>query len=238
MNTPILSNHYGKPEIKRAKMRLLLLVSCGLVCLVLFRITGSHSLLSLYLPDFPGDKEFSGIVYYFILSFLFMFLIPVMMVRRIMKIDLRTLGLQYGERKKGVIFVLLFLPVIIGIFIYPASRMSVFQAAYPLFPGAGEKFHVFLFYELLYGLYYFSYEFFYRGYLLFGMKEYIGSTWSLLFQIIPSTVMHIGKPVPEIVSCIPAGIFFGLIAFKTRSFLYVFIIHWFIGIMLDTFIVF
>jgi membrane protease YdiL (CAAX protease family) len=42
-------------------------------------------------------------------------------------------------------------------------------------------------------------------------------------------VAHFGKPELEALSCIFGGSAFGYVAWRTRSFLYPFLIHWFLA---------
>ena len=53
-----------------------------------------------------------------------------------------------------------------------------------------------------------------------------------------STVMHIGKPEGETMAAIVAGLVFGLVAMRTRSVLYVILLHWYVGLMTDLFCIF
>lgn len=73
----------------------------------------------------------------------------------------------------------------------------------------------------------FGWEFFFRGWLLFGYARKFGSH-ALWLQAVPFALAHLGKPEIETLSTIFGGFVFGLIAWRTRSFLYPFLIHWFI----------
>ena len=53
-----------------------------------------------------------------------------------------------------------------------------------------------------------------------------GSLW---LQAVPFALAHIGKPEVETLSTIFGGFAFGWVAWRTRSFLYPFLIHWFIA---------
>jgi membrane protease YdiL (CAAX protease family) len=108
-------------------------------------------------------------------------------------------------------------------------------------------------------LYYVPWEFFFRGFLLFpfalaaerafrlesegghgGDREASGAiaiAALVLFQTIPSTLLHFGHPLSELLSAVPAGIIFGILAWKTRSIVPGLILHAAIGIGTDGFIV-
>ena len=72
-----------------------------------------------------------------------------------------------------------------------------------------------------------GWEFFFRGWILFGYAEEFGEH-ALWLQAVPFALAHIGKPEVETLSTIFGGFLFGLVAWRTKSFLYPFLIHWFI----------
>jgi membrane protease YdiL (CAAX protease family) len=75
----------------------------------------------------------------------------------------------------------------------------------------------------------FSLEFFYRGFLLFGVKERFGGG-AVLVQMIPFAILHIGKPEVEAVGCVLSGAYFGYVAYRTGSVWPVFLIHLFVNV--------
>lgn len=74
----------------------------------------------------------------------------------------------------------------------------------------------------------FGWEFIFRGWILFGYARKFGPE-SLWLQAVPFALMHNGKPEVETLSTIFGGFAFGWIAYRTKSFLYPFLIHWFIS---------
>jgi membrane protease YdiL (CAAX protease family) len=80
--------------------------------------------------------------------------------------------------------------------------------------------------ELLFdaALYMFAWEFLFRGYMLFGLEKSIGKG-AIFVQAIPFVLLHFGKPFLETLFCIPGGFILGYVAYRTRSFLPCFIIH-------------
>ena len=73
-----------------------------------------------------------------------------------------------------------------------------------------------------------GWEFFFRGWILFGYARKFGPE-ALWLQAVPFALAHIGKPEIETLSTIFGGFAFGWVAWRTRSFLYPFLIHWFIA---------
>jgi membrane protease YdiL (CAAX protease family) len=72
----------------------------------------------------------------------------------------------------------------------------------------------------------FAWEFFFRGWLLwsFGRKYGTDAIW---LQIVPFALMHVWKPEIEQLSTVLGGAFFGLLAWRTKSFIWGWLLHWF-----------
>ena len=73
-----------------------------------------------------------------------------------------------------------------------------------------------------------GWEFLFRGWILFGYARKFGPE-ALWLQAVPFALMHNGKPEVETLSTIFGGFAFGWVAYRTKSFLYPFLIHWFIA---------
>jgi membrane protease YdiL (CAAX protease family) len=73
----------------------------------------------------------------------------------------------------------------------------------------------------------FASEYFFRGFLIFGLKRKLGEA-SILIQTIPSCWCTWASPSWKTLSTILTGILFGYIAYRGRSFWPAFIIHLFI----------
>ena len=211
------------------------------VLLTVYRYYGSPGFFDGHLARFFAGTDRAplyGTLYGFFSCFFLMLVVPAVLIRCVLKKRVGEFGLRAGETRVGLAIVGLLLPLIVVLLLWPASRQAAFRAEYPLFRGAGRTLTLFVAYELLYAVYYLGWEFFFRGFMLFGLKDSVGAANSILIQTIPSTLLHIGKPDGEIFAAIVAGIAFGAIALRTRSILYVFLLHWLIGVALDVFIVF
>lgn len=84
------------------------------------------------------------------------------------------------------------------------------------------------------GLELIGWEFVFRGFLLFALYPACGPL-AIILQAVPFTIAHFGKPELETLSCIFGGSAFGYIAWRTRSFLYPFLIHWFLVVITISF---
>ena len=122
-------------------------------------------------------------------------------------------------------------PVVIAV-----SFLPDFARKYPLCDTARTDVRLFLLYQAMYGIYFLAWEFFFRGWMLRGLEGQFGSA-AIWLQTIPFVLMHFGKPMPETLGAIPAGLFLGWIAWRSRSFLYGWIVHWGVAAAMDTSVV-
>ena len=74
----------------------------------------------------------------------------------------------------------------------------------------------FVVWEVEYLSTFFAVEFFFRGYLLFGLRRYLGSL-SLFVSMVPYCLIHVLKPAPEAIGSIVAGLLLGTLALCTGS---------------------
>ncbi|HVP35957.1 MAG TPA: type II CAAX endopeptidase family protein [Terriglobales bacterium] len=226
----------GKIELKT----FVILLSASIL-LVIFKYYGyPQSFVSIFHTACGVDFKncFPAHIYFFLCSVGLLILVPFALIKFVFKEKLSDYGLKKGDFKFGMISFLILFPLIALAMILPSSRMPQFRAEYPLFALAGKAFSLVLLYELLYGFYYISWEFFFRGYLLFGLKDIFGEWNAILIQTLPSVLMHIGKPNGEILASIAAGMLFGKLALRGKSIYYVFFLHWCIGMALDFFILY
>jgi len=112
-----------------------------------------------------------------------------------------------------------------------------------VFNGVHVNLKALLYYELAMGFYMFGWEFFFRGFLLFGLQKTWLRTWGAvfvqagLFALLHwSWKAHAAKPGLEVLTAFPGGLILGALALKTRSFLYGYLVHWGISVTLDLFL--
>ncbi len=110
------------------------------------------------------------------------------------------------------VYALLFLPV--GLVVAVAARQPDFQLQYPFYAGRGWADQ--LAWEVGYGLQFLALEFFFRGFILRGLSAEMGAS-AVLAMAMPYCMLHYGKPLPECVGSIVAGMVLGLLAMDTKS---------------------
>lgn len=230
-----------KPAIDRERFAPSLIVISSPILLTIYYY---HGYANRFLEVFPGFQRHSlvelyQVIFQFISFFLLCFVIPVLFTRLYLKRPLRDFGLTLGDFRKGLRFATVVIPLIVLPLTYVASRMADVRAEYPLAKILLSRSDLIVWYELCYVVFfYIAWEFYFRGFLLFGLREPLGDFMAILVQTVPSSLIHLGKPEGEALGSIVAGLVFGLVALRTRSIWYVFMVHAAIGVLTDLFIIF
>ena len=158
------------------------------------------------------NRLLSGMVLYLV--------VPLLIILVLFRESPAKYGMGIGDWRAGLLLTGLGCAfVAIGVFFI--AKLSDFQGYYRYASVSGR----FPFW-LADGIDLISWEFFFRGFLLFALYRACGPI-ALVLQAVPFTMAHFGKPALETFSCIFGGTVFGYIAWRTRSFLYPFLIHWF-----------
>lgn len=179
-----------------------------------------------------SDDKFYSTLYWFSADGFLMFILPIILIPLVLKGKLSDYGFRIGDFKFGLKSSVLFIVVMLP-FLWIASGSESFAKTYPQGgPFVRENIEVLLYYELFVGFYMFAWEFFWRGYMMFGLKEKFGY-YAIFIQMIPFFILHRGKPEIETFASIFAGLILGVQAWRANSFLYCFIVHWSIMIFVD-----
>ena len=145
--------------------------------------------------------------------------IPLAFILFVFRENPREYGFTLGEWKAGLVITiagcLLMAPIIWYLGKSDPSMTSYYKPYVSGLPWA-------TFLDLI------GWEFFFRGWILFGYARKFGPE-ALWLQAVPFALAHVGKPEVETLSTIFGGFAFGWVAWRTRSFLYPFVIHWFIS---------
>ncbi len=183
--------------------------------------------------------------------------VPLVTILLVLKAEPSQFGMTRGDQRLGLkwtliswVVMVLVLAVVLSI---PALHAQ-FQAQYLdgrlshwYLSGVGVVFQdgrvnpkALLYFELYTGFYMFCWEFFFRGFLLFGLQKSILRTWgAVIVQALMFMLLHwsldpsASKPTAEVLSALPGGIVLGILALRTRSFAYGFLAHWAISVTLD-----
>jgi uncharacterized protein len=100
--------------------------------------------------------------------------------------------------------------------VYVASGTRSFQETYPFYRYANRSAFDQWAWAVMYAVQFLSLEFFFRGFLLQGLRRAFGAG-AIFVMIVPYCMIHYGKPMPETFGAIGAGLILGTIAMRTRS---------------------
>ncbi len=168
---------------------------------------------------------------YLVVNSTYLLFVPVLLIIGGFRESLESFGFARPEKNSVKLtwkFFFAMLPILII-----ASRFKAFQDTYPLRPVAAVDGSQLLLWELSYGMYMFSWEFFYRGFLTFGVSRKLGWWPAIIIQAAAFGMMHYGKPPAEFISSFFGGAILGWLALKSKSFLPCFSIHWAISVLMD-----
>jgi len=201
----------------------------------------------------PDDKSPEG---YWLINTGLCLWAPLVVILLVLKSEPSQFGLTRGDRRLGLKWtgiawgvMVLLLAVAVSI----PSLHAQFQQQYlygrlsrylsgvgPVFMNQHVNLRALLYYELAMGFYMFCWEFFFRGFLLFGLqKSRLGPWGAVIVQALLFALLHwsyvpgASKPPAEVLSALPGGLILGVLALRTRSFVYGFLAHWAISLTLD-----
>ncbi len=162
-------------------------------------------------------------LYWFIGDFISFFILPVLIIKFLLKEKIRNYGLTLGDYKAGIKISLIFLGIMLPT-IWFASALPQFSSAYPELKSTIDSWNVFFIFEIGLFIYLVAWEFVWRGFMLFGLEKKFGY-YAIFIQMIPFLILHDGKPVLEAFGAIIAGLALGVLAYRTRSIYYGFFTH-------------
>ncbi|MBX3043320.1 MAG: CPBP family intramembrane metalloprotease [Candidatus Kapabacteria bacterium] len=201
---------------------------------------GYGSFLKANVPFFSETLHGDILAYMsqFGIFFILMFIIPAAYLKLKMNADFSDFGLGLGNVRSGLKLLAICIPIIIVVLYFGTDAPDV-KSEYPLAKSLHQDRSMLVWYHLSYVLlYYIAWEFFFRGFLLFGLKDRFGIFNAILIQTVSSCLIHLGKPAGETIGAIFVGILFGFFAIRTRSIWYVFILHIIMGLSTDLYILF
>jgi hypothetical protein len=182
----------------------------------LLHLEGVSAALERYLYTGPQTR-FHGRVFWAVTRALGFLVLPALVVVGVLR---RPLS-DFGVRVRGILphgWIYLAMLALIAPAVVIASYTGPFQATYPFYRvERGESLWPnFWLWELLYASQFVGIEFFFRGFLVHGLKRRMGYTavWAAL---VPYTMIHFEKPFAECLGAIVAGWVLGTLSLKTGS---------------------
>ncbi len=200
----------------------------GISGAVLLLVVWYHRLIGLRFGFIPRGWHLFG---WAGLNFICLLLVPIALLKLFTKDRLADYGLTLGEWRIWLRHAAVYLAVVLPV-IAIASRFAAFRDYYPMFEPARERPILLLPWELAYGAYFFAWEFFFRGYLLQGLRTRFGPA-AIVIQTVPFVMMHFGKVESEAIGSIIAGLLLGVTAYRSRSTIGCWLIHWICAAAMD-----
>ncbi len=142
-------------------------------------------------------------------------LIPMMVLRWGFKQSISEYGWQFGTVKQHLKWYVSLTSLIL-VFLTLASFRPDFQSHYPFYHYAFRSWVDFLGWELIYIVQFISLEFFFRGFIVNGLRPYFGSS-AVYIMCLPYLMIHFPKPWLEATGAIFFGLFLGMLALRSRS---------------------
>jgi membrane protease YdiL (CAAX protease family) len=222
-----------------SKAEIQLAITIGFICLMLTmrEYWGSGEQLSkmFFNTFFPTEEPehfhrmlawSSGCVFFFLI-------IPALFSTFVNKQSLIKTGFSITFPAEHVKIYLLMLMVVLPMVVI-ASFNAHFQETYPFYYFPKDEFPIqrFITWEVFYLLQFVAIEYFFRGFILFNCKP-IFQEFSVYISVIPYCMIHFGKPMPETIGAILAGIFLGKMALRSGSILPGIALHYTVAISMD-----
>ena len=171
-------------------------------------------------------------------SFFFLIVLPIAYIRIILQKDLPSFGLTFSKKPQtllwavGIFFLDLFL-------FFLLFKFTNFAKNYQINPYVATDFRFFLAYEFLFvALLFFIYEFFFRGFLLSVLRGKLNE-WSIAIQaVVYLFLIYLGGSLN--ISTAPIALLSvtgGLLAYRTKSFLYSYLVNLSAIIILDAYFI-
>jgi membrane protease YdiL (CAAX protease family) len=171
-------------------------------------------LVDYYNHRITGNKAYDRMILYFV--------IPMAVILLLFRDRPAEYGFQLGNWRVGLMWTIIgcaIMAVILWFIARTPSMQRFYAAKAPDNP-------LYLIYITAVDL--FGWEFMWRGFMLFGLAAVLGPGPAIWLQAVPFAFMHLNKPEMEALTTLFGGAAFGFIAWQSGSFLYPFLIHWFI----------
>lgn len=218
--------HRRSVPVGRSLTNVAIVAVTAALSLAAIRFLRSSSIGTGYSSEFDRLVRWAGI------SIVGYFALPLIAIR-LMGERLRSFGAGRPVPGTGRPYLVLF--VLSVPFLVAASYLPAFQDGYPFYePGPGEAWWPRLIvWWALYIVQFIAVEFFFRGFMLFGLSPRLGIA-SVFVMMLPYTMIHFDKPTAEALSAILGGTVLGFLALKSNSFWWAAAIHVGIAMTMET----
>jgi membrane protease YdiL (CAAX protease family) len=240
-------NYRQSPAGKKLDLKVIIICITTAISLTLIKYFSNYNILidsvdffnheiALRLHElfFNGpDAQFMRLTNWAVITIVGYFLLPLIAVKLIFKESLQNYGLTFKNAIKDyriyLIMIAFMIPLVLAISFNPS-----FQAKYPFYQIAPNQplTPQFFLWEIEYLIQFFAVEFFFRGFLLHGLKHRFGY-YAVFIMTIPYCMIHFGKPMAETLAAIVAGVVLGTLSLKSKNIYLGFLIHISVAITMD-----
>lgn len=170
----------------------------------------------------------------------FLFIVPVLHIKLILKKNLRSFGLNLNHKKDGLLWGSIMFLFLAAVF-YFLSKYPPFINNYPIMPAyISTNFWVFSVYELiLVNLLFFLQNFFFQGFLLFSFMEKLGAKAVLIpIATYCGIILFSSGFIPKLIPSLFIFIIGTVISFKNKSFVYAYAAGLFLQFIFDAYLIY
>ncbi len=179
----------------------------------------------------PGPEPLHQWIWWGIACLLLLVILPTI-VAAFTRLSPRDIGLRIkGTGRDALTYLFLFL--LIFPVVWLVSRQPEFQRTYPFIRSiTGPTDPTFIAFHAIYCLQFFAIEYFFRGFMVLGLKPSLGKA-SVLVMLAPYCMIHYYKPMPEALGAIAAGLVLGMLSWRTRTIIYGWFLHYAVALSMD-----
>ena len=170
------------------------------------------------------------------LNLVCLLVVPIAVIHFAWREKISDYGLGVGDAKTWLRYLALFGGVMVVV-IVAASRLPSLQQFYPRYPWARNSMMALVASEAAWLLYFLAWEFFFRGFLLNSMLKRFPAGVAIAIQTVPFVLMHFPKPEIEAAASVLAGIALGIMAWRGKSMVGTWMLHWGCAALLDVLVV-
>ncbi len=160
--------------------------------------------------------------------FLFYFLIPALTCRFLFRESLKNFGFSLKNLHLQLYLLLYFL-LFWGLL--ACSYTDSFKTSYPMYRYPQKWVDLFI-WEIFYLLQFVALEFFFRGFMLHGIKAKFGIL-SIFVCLAPYMMIHFHKPALEAFASIFAGFILGILSLRTNTIFGGILLHYLVALSMD-----
>ncbi len=245
---PEPGNAPAKASIRREDVRPFAILITVPICLVFIHYFSDVSWLGWFLDslgarglaaDFrgafsgTGPRDLPPLLWWAGTSIAGYLVVPLVLITLVWRQRLADYGVRWSADwptlKPYLAFVVFMIPVV-----WIASSTDQFQAKYPFLTlSYGESIWPRWFiWECFYFVQFFALEFFFRGFMVLGLKERFG--WlAIPVMVVPYCMIHFAKPMPEAMAAIVAGIALGHLSMKSGTVFWGAVLHCTVAMSFD-----